>query len=531
MKNIFFLPSHISISKAKQLWKDQDRLRYGVNPSYVDNEFELFVETERSFKQIVVNAPIESTIVIYSPDLMRMNPTDLSQLLSDRAHEGIKIRILNPNFLLDPNSPDCTAVLALMGAMQKVDDDEVKEKRPRPHSGFGYKPLAQELVDKIRSEKNLGKTVKQIAIDNNISRTTVNKYTKDIVAIKREKTQQIRKIGKLTDYSAIEQNEDLRGTRFSLVLTEFLRSQRAFSTKNSYFRDMKVFKEWTKSAGYDVTHEKDISLNMGFEYFEFLQTKYSEKSVNRIFKTVRSFLNYCKKRGYVQINEFSTIKLLKINTHIIESIPFTNEELKLFLSKALILATDKSNSPTKRMNFWRNFVGYFVLSSTGMRRGSLMGIQKKHISVENNLIKLNILDKNDGRREITLDQKTSQVVAEYINTYYQLDDENAYLMFGNIYNKNEQMKANTFNMAVRLHAKKCGIDKKITTHSFRSTFASQAFQNGFTIRDIQLELGHRNLNQTAAYLKFAENNKSKQWVDLGGTLDLVRQHGQLDLHI
>ncbi len=55
------------------------------------------------------------------------------------------------------------------------------------------------------------------------------------------------------------------------------------------------------------------------------------------------------------------------------------------------------------------------------------------------------------------------------------------------------------NKAIKRAVKQCGIDKKVSAHTFRHSFATHLLQTGIDIRTIQLLLGHADLQTTMIY--------------------------------
>ena len=187
--NLFYLPPGITVEKAQGLWRELDsKGNGGAVLSYIDEDHQDIKTTDRSLREVLANVQHSTTIVLWSVKQINMGMKDFSALVLKQRNRSVTIRILNPDFSLDPDVPECYSVISLMEAVQGKSSDG-----KRTDSGFGYKKLDESTIQGLKQGKKDGKSLKQLSRDFNVSVTTICKYTKGIKPILREKKVEVSK--------------------------------------------------------------------------------------------------------------------------------------------------------------------------------------------------------------------------------------------------------------------------------------------------------------------------------------------------
>lgn len=139
-----------------------------------------------------------------------------------------------------------------------------------------------------------------------------------------------------------------------------------------------------------------------------------------------------------------------------------------------------------------------TLYGSGLRVSELVELTISNIFFKENIIRVN--GKGDKQRLVPLGIYSKKFIQIYINEIRHLKkikmkDED--ILFLNR-NGRKISRAMIFTI-VRNAANNAGIEKKISPHTFRHSFATHLLENGADLRSIQLLLGHENITTTEIY--------------------------------
>jgi len=165
--------------------------------------------------------------------------------------------------------------------------------------------------------------------------------------------------------------------------------------------------------------------------------------------------------------------------------PKTSKTLPVFLTKEEVwrlLNVVKKNK--------RDFTIIAFLIYTGVRVGELTNIKMDDINLDDNYVR--VKGKGDKERFVPISSELSTIVKEYLGSH----KDNTYLFESN---RRKKFSPLTIQLMVKKYARKADIQKKITPHKLRHTFATLALESGISPVTIGELLGHSSLNTTMKY--------------------------------
>ena len=129
------------------------------------------------------------------------------------------------------------------------------------------------------------------------------------------------------------------------------------------------------------------------------------------------------------------------------------------------------------------------LYATGLRVSELVNLKVQDINLDNKMGMVK-LGKGNKDRMFILSEKIISDLKAYM-------DKHSNYQF--VFSKDKPLTTRNIQKIVKTVTKKAGINKKVTPHTFRHSFATHLLEAGTDIRYIQELLGHSNLNTTQIY--------------------------------
>ncbi|HOK40002.1 MAG TPA: tyrosine recombinase [bacterium] len=242
-------------------------------------------------------------------------------------------------------------------------------------------------------------------------------------------------------------------------------------------------------ANYNIKKTDEINYKMIRNYLGELKSQNKKSStISRKLSTIKSYMKFLLREGIIKINEADKI-----------TYPKRDKNLPKFLFIKEIEQILNSIEQDSYLNIRNKFL-LELLYSTGMRISECLRINIQDILLDNNSIK--ILGKGNRERYVFFGKIVKELFPIYLeyrklflDKIGKVDDDGA--LFLN--HLGERLTARGVRFLINKIVKNAAIQKKISPHTFRHTFATHLLNNGANIRIVQELLGHRSLSSTQIY--------------------------------
>lgn len=253
-----------------------------------------------------------------------------------------------------------------------------------------------------------------------------------------------------------------------------------------------VYLEKNKISLSPISIEKDTIQ----EFIYNLDKDVNARSQSRIISGLRSFFGYLVFEDYRQSNPMDLIESPKIGRKLPDTLSINEID-------TLIAAIDLSKPEGER-----NRAMLETLYSCGLRVSELINLKISDLFFEEGFIK--VTGKGDKQRFVPIGPNT----VKYINIYRK--EVRLHLNISNEFNdtlflnrRGKQLtRAMVFTIVKQL-AEIIGLQKNISPHTFRHSFATHLLENGADLRAIQLMLGHESITTTEIYMHIDRKHLSE----------------------
>jgi len=270
---------------------------------------------------------------------------------------------------------------------------------------------------------------------------------------------------------------------------------KALNTLKSYERDLKGYSIFLSSN--NVNDIRDVNSKIINDYLISISNKYSNSSINRIKTSIKCFHSYLSFK--YDFNNPST--LIEIHK--------TTNKLPIFctideIEKLMNTFDDKIDQDLFDHTILETIYGL------GLRVSECVNLKINNINFEDRFVK--IIGKGNKERIIPIPEITKNLMLQYyvfIRPKWLKRSSNLFFInkfSKKIYNKYVE------NM-INKHVEIAGINKPITPHKLRHSYATHLLENGTDLRSIQELLGHSDISTTEIYTHVETDRLKKNYLN------------------
>jgi integrase/recombinase XerD len=263
------------------------------------------------------------------------------------------------------------------------------------------------------------------------------------------------------------------------------------NTCRSYVRDVNQFICYVLKQGGDPLEATTQTVK---SYVAFLTEKgRSAATITRMFSSLKCFYQFLKREGLIDWNPAQGISHQKVERKLPEIL--TSEEVELFLEQPQCIDCKG----------YRDRAMLETLYATGIRVGELIALNMNDLNLSLSFIRCIGRKKS---RTIPLYPTAVHALTDYVrdirpNMVVQEEEQALFV------NRNgERMSRQGFWKIIKQYQQQANIQKEVTPHTLRHSFAAHLLENGADLRSIQEMLGHADISSTQIYARIV-NQKLK----------------------
>jgi len=267
---------------------------------------------------------------------------------------------------------------------------------------------------------------------------------------------------------------------------------RSSHTRAAYRRDMRNLAQWLGNQSVSKVRPDDLARFLTSEQVLLRPDGGPRKpiSVNRTKSALRSFFSFCVESGWVKENP----------ARLIRSSPAAVKEPGILTAaeiKRLRVALDRGNSPLAT----RDRLIFELLLGTGIRLGSLVALNVGDVDLRTGALRIRLKGGTEGR--VFLNPGLRRLLRRYLkenSTQGDCGDDTPLFRT----NTRRRLGARQIQLRFANRLSEAGIDRPISVHSLRHTFATRLYEKTGDLHLVQQALGHRQITTTEIYAQVSD---------------------------
>lgn len=268
----------------------------------------------------------------------------------------------------------------------------------------------------------------------------------------------------------------------------FLQLEKSLSLNSvaAYLHDIEKFTQFLEYKKYSFT-PKEIQLNHFQEFLKWVnELGMNARTQARIISGIKSFYKYLLLENLISDDPTALLETPRIGRKLPDTL--TIEDIN-----KLINAIDLSKAEGER-----NKAMLETLYSSGLRVSELVHLKISNLFFNDGFIK--VIGKGDKERLVPIGSvaiKCINIYKDNIRSHIEIKKGHEDILFLN--RRGSGLTRVMVFTIIKQLAKKTGLKKKVSPHTFRHSFATHLIEGGADLRAVQEMLGHESITTTEIY--------------------------------
>ncbi len=275
----------------------------------------------------------------------------------------------------------------------------------------------------------------------------------------------------------------------------YLKLERSLSNNSidAYLLDIRKLTSFISENHSTSLSIENINVSIIESFIKYLfKSESSTYSQARIVSGLKSFFNYLLLEEKIDINPMELIDAPKLVRKLPETLSIQEIEI-------IINAVDLDSKEGMR-----NKAILETLYSCGLRVSELVNLKVQNLFLDIGFIK--VLGKGMKERLVPIGTKAAECISIYMKEYRtNLNISEGFEGYLFINRRGKNLTRNMIFIIVKDLVKKAGLNKNISPHTFRHSFATHLIEGGADLRAVQEMLGHESITTTEIYTHLNKN--------------------------
>lgn len=227
---------------------------------------------------------------------------------------------------------------------------------------------------------------------------------------------------------------------------------------------------------------------------------YKDATVARKVAASKSFYGFLAAEGMIENDPTEQLKSPQVGKSLPRAL--SPEEVDELLEQPA-----RRNSPEAK----RDKAMLELLYATGLRVSELVALDLTDVALESDPVTVRCTGKGDHDRVRPLHQRAVDELRQYIFHVRPklVRNRRETALFVN--RRGERLTRQGFWLILKNYAREAGLDKTITPHTLRHTFATHMLSGGMPLRNVQEALGHASISTTQVYTHLTDQQRRNEY--------------------